>query len=146
MSDERQKILQMLEDGTITASEASALLEALPADEEGDNVLADTPTAEGEAGFTFAPAPPDSPDMDRFRRFWQIPFFIAVGVLLLSAFLMSSTYNAAEGRVTFWVVCTSGIFLLAASRTSFDGYSIHENTTLSPSVAFTARKKSVDWP
>src|SRR6185503_18573741 len=31
------------------------------------------------------------------------------------------------------------IFSLAASRTSFDGYSIHEKTTVSPSWAFTAR-------
>src|SRR5689334_15919489 len=41
---------------------------------------------------------------------------------------------------------SSSIFFLAASRISLDGYSIHENTTLSLFSAFTARKKSVVLP
>lgn len=103
MSDERQRVLKMLEEGQITADEAAGLLEVLPAGEEV-----------GEATITTQPTPfGDSPDMERFRRFWQIPFSVAVFVLVLSGLGVASAYHATGGRITFWVVCVTGIFLLA---------------------------------
>ena len=112
MGDERKRVLQMLEDGTITTDDANKLLAALEADEEPKDFASDI---RPEARFTSAP--PDSPDMERFHRFWQIPFFVAIGVLVLSGLGLSSAYNAANGRATFGVICVSGIFLLAMATT-----------------------------
>ena len=112
MSDERNRVLQMLENGTVTADEANKLLTALEADEEPKDFASDIrPEAR------FSSAPPDSPDMERFRRFWQIPFFVTIGVLVLSGLGLSSAHNAASGRATFGVICMSGIFLLAMVTT-----------------------------
>lgn len=104
MSEARQQILQMLQDGKLTAEEAQALLQALePAAPTGE-------AQEAIEGEIVTPAEP--PDMDRFRRFWQYPFFISLALLIGVGLGLRSMYQASEGRVTFWFVCVLLLFIL----------------------------------
>ena len=102
MSEARNQVLQMLQDGKLTAEQAQELLDALePAAHETQEAI------EGEIV-----APVELPDMDRFRRFWQYPFFIALAVLIIVGLGLRSMYQASEGAMTFWLFCVSGIFAL----------------------------------
>jgi hypothetical protein len=108
---EREKILQMVSEGKLTAAEAMELLEAI-----GD------PAAEPEpsvplTGAVF-PAGEPSPDMQRLRRFWQIPFFIALAFLLLIGLWLRSVYQASEGAITFGFICLWSLFMFAFLATA----------------------------
>lgn len=76
MSETRRQILQMLEDRKVTADQALALLQALEPGEAPESEL--TEETELLTGEIIQPSTP--PDMDRFRRFWQYPFFIALEI------------------------------------------------------------------
>ncbi|MCB9423226.1 MAG: hypothetical protein H6667_25745 [Ardenticatenaceae bacterium] len=102
MSEARKQVLQMLQDGKLTAEQAQELLQALePTTEEPQEAI------EGEVV-----QPVEPPDMERFRRFWQYPFFIALAVLVAVGLGLRSLYQASEGMMTFWLFCVSGIFAL----------------------------------
>jgi hypothetical protein len=103
MSDARQQVLQMLQDGKLTAEEAQELLRAL-------EPTATEETQEAIEGEIVAPVEP--PDMDRFRRFWQYPFFISLAVLIGVGLGLRSMYQASEGAITFWFVCVLILFIL----------------------------------
>jgi hypothetical protein len=98
----------MLQDGKLTAVQAQELLEALdPAAEEPQEAI------EGEIV-----EPVEPPDMDRFRRFWQYPFFIALAVLIGIGFGLRSLYQASEGAMTFGLFCVMSIFILTFALTA----------------------------
>lgn len=101
MSEARQQILQMLQNGKLTAEQAQELLQAIEPAEE---------TQEAVAGEIVAPVEP--PDMDRFRRFWQYPFFIALAILIAVGLGLRSMYQASEGAMTFWFFCVLSLFIL----------------------------------
>jgi hypothetical protein len=91
MNEAEAKILQMVEEGTITSTEAERLLEALQSRERVDRVdlpPADTAVSETivtpEGEIVYDPAEPDSPDMDYFRHFWRLPFLVSFLLLLFS--------------------------------------------------------------
>lgn len=115
MSDEaREKILQMVQDGILTSGEAAKLLDTLAAGRESEawteEASADddaTPDGEGMAGD-------NALDLDWFRNFWQIPFFIALVVLLLSGLGLWGVWQATAGVVTFFgLLCLTPLFFLA---------------------------------
>jgi hypothetical protein len=109
MSEEKQQILQMLQDGEVTSDQAMELLQALELSDEFD---AENAEGEDEAvlvGEVLEPS--QSPDMDRYRRFWQIPFFITLGALILSGLGLRSLYRSSEGAITFWFVCVWSVFI-----------------------------------
>lgn len=108
MSEARQQVLQMLQDGKLTAVQAQELLEALEP----------TPNEPQEAIEGEIVAPVEPPDMDRFRRFWQYPFFIALAVLIGIGFGLRSLYQASEGAMTFWLFCVSSLFVLTFALTA----------------------------
>jgi hypothetical protein len=103
MSNARQQVLQMLQDGKLTAEEAQELLQAL------EPAAAEAPQ-EAIEGEIVEPVEP--PDMDRFRRFWQYPFFISLAVLIGVGLGLRSMYQASEGAITFWFVCVLILFIL----------------------------------
>lgn len=115
MGEAEKQILQMLEEGRITAEEANQLLSAIGPEKEIGNVAGDavlTPIIDnGEA-----PEPPLN--TDRFRnRFWRIPFIIALGSLILSAIGLTLMYQSA-GQVAFiGFLCVWSIFLIAILAT-----------------------------
>ena len=112
MSDERRRILQMIQEGTLSAAEAMELLDAL--NEAGDSEEEETAVAshysqplEGEI------IPSNPPNMDRYRHFWKIPFIIAFAFLLLTGLWLRSIYQSSEGAITFGFICVWSFFMLA---------------------------------
>jgi len=88
MSEEQHRILQMVQDGIITAQEAETLLKAIATpesmvdDEIIDEITMVEYTPSGGEIETSISVPPKSktPDMNQFRRHWEIPF--AIGIIL----------------------------------------------------------------
>lgn len=117
MQEERRRILQMLQDGTISADQAMELLQVL--DEEGEEQeVASWDTAvdlttpqeplQGEILTTNSP-----PNLERYRQFWKIPFLIGLAFLLLFGFWLRSIYLSSEGAITFGFICIWSFFMLA---------------------------------
>jgi hypothetical protein len=120
-SEERRKILQMVEDGKITAAQAVTLMKALEEDEPEAQI---SPLeTEAGAGSVSEPDPGLAATAEKARSLWQIPLWLGVGLTVLSAVLIywimsSSGYN-------FWFYCMwlpllAGVALTAlaaASRT-----------------------------
>ena len=79
MKSESDKILNMLEEGTITAAEAEELLDAV----EEDAGIPDQPSMTG---------PP--PDMEQVRSAWQLPFNISLIITALGGSLLWRTRRA----------------------------------------------------
>ena len=104
--NERIQILEMIENGTITASEGASLLKALEADDTaeefqlGDDYESEPKTPEGEA---FSPESDSSgeplsgdilsetfdPEIEKWRRWWMIPLWIGVGITVIGGLLMA---------------------------------------------------------
>lgn len=114
-SEEKKKILQMVENGKITAEEAMTLIKALeqiPAEDE-------VKVIETEAGSRSAY---DASEFDevkaRARKYASIPLGIGVGITVLASYWMFAlTQNANYG---FWFFCAwfpllLGILLTALS-------------------------------
>lgn len=104
MSEERRHVLQMLQDGTISTEQAMELLDALNNDseEEMDIISGDE---------VYKSEPP--PNMNKYRRFWKIPFFISLTVLLLFGFWLRAIYLSSEGAITFAFICIWSLFMFA---------------------------------
>ena len=102
----RQQVLQMLQDGKLTAAQAQELLAALESPPE-PQANKQEPVLTGDVI-----QPGELPDMDRFRQFWQYPFFIALAALILVGLGLRSQYQSSDGAVTFWFMCLLGLFIL----------------------------------
>jgi hypothetical protein len=103
-AEERRKILQMVEDGKISADEAVALVMSLTEDEE------EMAEAEGEvaAGVTGdgserSVAPEFERIKKRVRRLALISLWTGVAVSLLSAWAVYAIHNSAG--TNFWFYC-----------------------------------------
>ena len=116
MSEEQKRILNMLAQGSITADEAHELLSALgsagDADDTGDLALPD-PKSESEKIEEIQPG------LQRFRRLWRIPFYIAAGALLLSGLGLVLMYQSTADVAAIGFLCIWCIFLLASLATLF---------------------------
>jgi hypothetical protein len=111
-SEERQKILQMISTGKITAEEGTRLLNALsgnsqpdqptppeqpliapPADRVEEPIIdepAQAPTVEGEV---IDPPPPIDVLMPDTQHWWQVPFWIGLTVLIAGAFIVAGAIS-----------------------------------------------------
>lgn len=88
MQEERLRILQMVQEGQISAAEAAALLDAMA-----------TPTeTEGEPGPEGAPEP-----AARWGRFWLYPLLVGGGLLVAGSLIMGLVY--ATGAAHGWLIC-----------------------------------------
>ena len=99
-SEERRKILQMVQDGKISAEQASSLMRALEADADPD----ETEVEVFEPGAGFSAEATDLPEFEevkaRARRFAMIPLWIGVAITVLSAWGMYSAQQS--GGINFW--------------------------------------------
>jgi hypothetical protein len=108
--NERWQILEMIEQGVITASEGVRLLEALREgsqfepvfDEEAAETSVQPPAHHASAAETSETQEPTRVEAIRanlahWRRWWLIPFWVGVGITLLGAGLMT------------WAIQTSGL-------------------------------------
>jgi len=122
-SEERKKILQMVEEGKISAEEAATLMRTLDADadvetdEEQKAVEAEVEVIETPAGFDYerTEAPEFEEIKARARRLSLIPLWVGIFITVFSAWLIYSIQQNAG--VNFWFYCMTlpllfGVFLI----------------------------------
>lgn len=117
-SEERKKILQMVEEGKISAEDAAKLMRALDEDAEGETDEAEIEVIESRADSSYerAAAPEFDAIKARARRFSLIPLWTGVFVTVLSAWIIYSIQQNAG--VNFWFYCMTlplmlGVLLIA---------------------------------
>jgi hypothetical protein len=128
--NERIQILEMIENGTITASEGARLLKAMEENEMaedfglGDEFERDPNFPEGEANSfdgqsTTDPLSGDvisekfNPEIEKWRRWWMIPLWIGVGITIVGGLLMVWAYQATG--LSFWFGCSWLPFLFGTA-------------------------------
>jgi hypothetical protein len=102
-SEERKKILQMVEEGKISAEQAAHLMRALEADPDPSEIE----VVEQEPSSGFVGTAPSAPEFEqvkaRARRFAMIPLWIGVLVAVLSAW---GIYGIQQNSgMNFWFYC-----------------------------------------
>jgi len=116
-SEERQQILQMINDGQINADQGAELLSALKDAAE---------TAEPEVETTSVPdAPPN------FSNLWLIPMAIGITILIIGGLMLSSAYQAG-GWFLFvcgWPLLTMGVLIMIAAWFAQRGPWVHVRIT-----------------
>ncbi len=139
-SEERRKILQMVEEGKISPQEAASLMRAL--DEDADPVQAEMDVFQTESASRFAGsnAPEFEEVKSRARRFAMIPLWIGVFVAVLSAWGIYSIQQSAG--VSFWFFCLMvplllGVLLIALSAGGQGSKWLYVNVD---------RREAHDWP
>lgn len=117
-SEERKKILQMVEEGKISAEDAAKLMRALDEDAEGetDEVEIEVIESRADSSYERAAAPEFDAIKARARRFSLIPLWTGVFVTVLSAWIIYSIQQNAG--VNFWFYCMTlplmlGVLLIA---------------------------------
>jgi hypothetical protein len=102
-SEERRKILQMVEEGKISAEEAAHLMRALEADAAG----AEIEFVEQEPTASFTTSETSAPEFEevkqRARRFAAIPLWSGILIAVLSAWGMYGIQQNAG--MNFWFYC-----------------------------------------
>ena len=125
--NERIQILEMIENGTITASEGASLLKALEADDvvedihvtdtdEPESVISDGESFPPECESAAEPLRGDliadtfDPEIEKWKRWWMIPLWIGVGITVIGGLLMAWAYQVTG--FSFWFGCSWLPFLL----------------------------------
>ena len=109
-SEERKKILQMVEEGKISAQEAANLMRALDADTDPIQAETDIFQTEAASGYEGSDAPEFEEVRSRARRFAMIPLWTGVFVAVMSAWGIYSIQQSAG--MNFWFFCLMVPFLL----------------------------------
>lgn len=116
-SEERKKILQMVEEGKISAEDAASLMAAMT-DHDNDSAEAEVEVIESSPDFSYekTQAPEFDKIKERARRFSMIPLWAGVVVTVLSAWGIYSIQQSAG--TNFWFYCMIvplmlGVLLLA---------------------------------
>lgn len=102
-SEERKKILQMVQDGKISAEQASSLMRAVEADPDVAQSEVEVIQTESRAGFESAAASEFEQVKSRARRFAMIPLWVGVFIAVLSAWGIYTVQQNAG--VNFWFYC-----------------------------------------
>lgn len=110
MGEAEERILEMLAEGTITAEEAEELLAAISADDQVEP-LSGAVIEAPEIQDAKPHSPP--PDLSRFRRWWQIPLFIALGSAIVTGAGLILMYQSTEQIALLGFMCIWSIFLIA---------------------------------
>lgn len=139
-SEERRKILQMVEEGRISPQEAASLMNVL--DEDADLVQeeVDVFQAASGPGFEGSSAPEFEEVKSRARRFAMIPLWTGVFIAVLSAWGIYSIQQSAG--VNFWFFCLMvplllGVLLIALSAGGQGSKWLYVNVD---------RRKAQEWP
>ncbi len=146
--EERNRILNMIADGKITAEDGLKLMQALdqlPPEEEASETAAESAAgAEEPAERSGLEADPRIARVkSTARRLWQVPLWIGVAVVLLSAWGM---YALLQGPgMNFWFFCLIlplllGVLLMAAAartrRARWVFVDVHQKPGEKPSRIF----------
>ena len=99
----RKKILQMVEQGKISATEAATLMHAL----DGDADSLETEVEVIQTGSSQSNESTEAPEFEeikaRARRFSLIPLWVGVFITVISAWIIYSIQQS--GRTGFWFYC-----------------------------------------
>ncbi len=121
---EREQVLKMIENGTISPEDGLKLMQTLdqsPAEDEeivGKTGVGVVPTEAAEKDgveeqtekSNFGKDPRIASVKNAVRRLWQIPLWIGVAITILSAWGMYTMVQAS--RLNFWFYCLSAPLLL----------------------------------
>ena len=142
-SEERRKILQMVEEGKITAEQAASLMRALDEDQQQDPE-AEIQLIQQESSSGYAESATAAPEFDevkaRARRLAMIPLWIGVFLTVLSAW---GIYSIMQGFGTnYWWICLLfplfiGILLIALGAGGPNSRWLYVNVD---------RRHAQDWP
>jgi hypothetical protein len=139
-SEERKKILQLVEEGKISAEQAASLMRAL----EEDSSEADAAEAEVLETGTGSDDERDASHFEevksRARRFAMIPLWIGVFISVVSAWAIYAVQQAAG--VNFWFFCLLvpllfGVLLIALGAGGQSSKWLYVNVD---------RRNAEDWP
>ena len=139
-SEERKKILQMVEEGKISAEEAAGLMRALDADSAEEQVE----VFEVESSSGFEESGTSAPEFEEVKaralRFAMIPLWVGVGIAVLSAWGIFSIQQTAG--VNFWFFCLMfplmlGVLLIAIGSAGPGSKWLYVNVD---------RRYANDWP
>ena len=139
-SEERRKILQMVQDGKISAEQASSLMRALDMDAEAAQEEIPVIQAEASQGFEGSGDSEFEEVKSRARRFAMIPLWAGVFLAVLSAWGIYSVQQNAG--MNFWFFCLTVPFLLGVLLITL-GAGAQTSKWLYVNVD---RRKAQDWP
>jgi SHOCT-like protein len=139
-SEERKKILQMVEAGKISAQEAASLMGALDADTDPFQAEMEVLQTESPSGFVGSEAPEFEDVKARARRFAMIPLWIGVFLAVMSAWGIYSIQQSAG--MNFWFFCLMvplllGVLLIALGAGGQGSKWLYVNVD---------RRQAHDWP
>ena len=139
-SEERKKILQMVEAGKISAQEAASLMGALDADTDPFQAEMEVLQTESPSGFAGSEAPEFEDVKARARRFAMIPLWIGVFLAVMSAWGIYSIQQSAG--MNFWFFCLMvplllGVLLIALGAGGHGSKWLYVNVD---------RRQAQDWP
>ena len=102
-SEERKKILQMVQDGKVSAGDAAKLMMALDADADPAEAEMEVIQPDTGQGFEKSEAPEFEEIKSRARRFSLIPLWIGIFVTVISAWAIYGIQQ--NGGANFWFYC-----------------------------------------
>lgn len=148
-SNERLEILEMIQGGKISPEEGLKLIETLNESweaEEQEYLQAKEEMLHPPTSTESAPEI-SSEDMERWRRWWVIPFWIGVGITVLGGALMYWGW-AAEGIglgfIAAWIPFLIGLGIMALGWNSRTGPWIHIRVHQKPGES--PQKISLSFP
>lgn len=140
-SEERKRILKMVEDGKITADQALVLIKELEQDSDEEEFEASRSESFASPG-TEAGTPSESGSASEFERtaarvrgLWQIPFWIGLAIMVLSA--LGIYFALLSGGYNFWFYClwlpfALGVLVMAAAGWSRSAHWLFVNVQRPP--------------
>ena len=139
-SEERKKILQMVQDGKISAEQAASLMRAMDADADNAEAEAEFVEAGAGSGYERDEASEFEEVKSRARRVAMIPLWIGVFIAVLSAWGIYSVQQSAG--VNFWFFCLLvpllfGVLLIALGAGGESSKWLYVNVD---------RRNAHDWP
>lgn len=135
-----RKILDMIEQGQITAEEGLRLIKAMGQDEKPALDTVDETVNAGTGEEVLEPSGFRIPEeeqrrMNRLKRWWVLPFGIGLLITVLGAIWMYSGYMAAGFGWGFWLAWIPfllGVFIVAISFQSSRSVWLHVRVKQAP--------------
>lgn len=141
-AEERKKILQMVQDGKISAEQAASLMRTLEADDAMSTAEAGMEVI--EAGASSVGERTDAPEFEqvkaRARRFAMIPLWVGVFLTIFSAWGMYSIQQNSGVNFWFFVLLFPlllGVLLIALGAGAQNSKWLYVNVD---------RRNAEDWP
>jgi hypothetical protein len=107
-SEERIKILDMIDQGVINADEGFTLLQALEGSEGGESLPQDDAQTDSHT--------PSPEEINQWKRWWLIPFWTGTSITVIAGGLMYWSWSTAGFGLWFacsWAPFAFGVVLLA---------------------------------